>query len=133
MKYELPGGMREAIRLTKAGRLTEATAALQYLLGGRGLSGRAAVADGDGPPTIDGVAEPVETPVSARLPHPIPHAGDSNPPRKAARSSVEPFRFKAFQDSNGVAPISPASWGSGSNGTESSIRQKPKAGGFSRR
>ena len=109
MKYELPGGMREAIRLTKAGRLTEATAALQYLLGGRGLSGRAAAADGDGPPTIDGVAEPVETPVSARLPHPIPYAGDSNPPRKTAHGSVEPFRFKAFQDSDGVAPISPAS------------------------
>jgi poly(hydroxyalkanoate) depolymerase family esterase len=55
------------------------------------------------------VAEPVETPESARLPHPMPNAGDSNPPRKAAHGSVEPFRFRTFQDSDGVAPLSSAS------------------------
>ena len=48
MKPVLPQGLIEAARLTKAGRLFEATAALQGALAGQRASG---------PPTIDGTAE----------------------------------------------------------------------------
>ena len=56
MKNTLPTGMLEATRLTGAGRLTEATAMLQRMLGGLSKP------DGPSPPandprTIDGVAE----------------------------------------------------------------------------
>jgi poly(hydroxyalkanoate) depolymerase family esterase len=111
MKYELPGGMRAAIRLTKAGRLTEATAVLQHLLGGRSLRGAVPAADVDGPPTIDGVAEPMETPEITRLLHPAPGsgAGDPIPMPKEADGSFKPFRFRMFKDRGGIAPLSPSS------------------------
>ncbi len=53
MKPLLPNGLIEAARLTKAGRLSEATAALQDMLAGQ----RAADPARRGPPTIDGTAE----------------------------------------------------------------------------
>ncbi len=56
MKPLLPQGLIEAARLTKAGRLSEATAALQDMLAGQRASGPAAPAR-RGPPTIDGTAE----------------------------------------------------------------------------
>lgn len=56
MKPLLPQGMIEAARLTKAGRLSEATAALQDVLAGQRASGPAPQARRE-PPTIDGTAE----------------------------------------------------------------------------
>ena len=56
MNHALPPGLLEATRLTRAGRLTEATAALQRMLAGRAASDTPAR---DGPPTIDGVADVV--------------------------------------------------------------------------
>ena len=56
MKSALPPGMLEATRLTQAGRLTEATAALQQMLGPGGAGQRQLEAR-SGPSTIDGVAE----------------------------------------------------------------------------
>ncbi len=56
MKSLLPPGMIEAARLTKAGRLSEATAALQNMMVGQRASGPASQAQ-RGPPTIDGTAE----------------------------------------------------------------------------
>lgn len=53
MKPVLPSALIEAARLTKAGRLSEATAALQDMLAGQRASGPAR----RGPPTIDGTAE----------------------------------------------------------------------------
>lgn len=56
MNHALPPGLLDATRLTHAGRLTEATAALQRMLAGRTAPDTPAPA---GPPTIDGVADTV--------------------------------------------------------------------------
>ncbi len=56
MKPLLPQGLIEAARLTKAGRLSEATAALQDMLAGQRASDTAPQAR-RAPPTIDGTAE----------------------------------------------------------------------------
>jgi poly(hydroxyalkanoate) depolymerase family esterase len=111
MKYELPGGMRDAIRLTKAGRLTEATAVLQHLLGGRSSHGKASVADTNGAPTIDGVAEPADAAEVGRLPQTMPGTGarDPIPVPKVADGSVKPFRFRMFRDRESIAPLPPSS------------------------
>ena len=72
MKPLLPQGLIEAARLTKAGRLSEATAALQDMLAGQRASGPAPQAR-RGPPTIEGTAE--ETPNRAEgVGLPIPKA-----------------------------------------------------------
>ena len=56
MKNTLPSGLIEAARLTNVGRLTEATAALQRMLGGQVAQGSPDSQPRSGPPTIDGVA-----------------------------------------------------------------------------
>lgn len=86
MKPILPSGLVEAARLTKAGRLSEATAALQRMLGSqasntasshtpRGLSASARRR----PPTINGTAEPQSgpRPTTSR-----PHAGQASDAKK---------------------------------------------------
>ena len=66
MDFSVPTELLEATRLTKAGQLTEATAALQRMLGaGMPASGEALRAP-LGPPTIDGVVHGAET-TQARL------------------------------------------------------------------
>jgi poly(hydroxyalkanoate) depolymerase family esterase len=57
MKNILPGGLIEATRLTNAGRLTEATQALQRVLTGHGTPDGFDPPGRRGPPTIDGVAD----------------------------------------------------------------------------
>ena len=84
MKNALSGGMLEATRLTRTGRLIEATALLQRLLGGQ-LPGDAD-AGGCDLPTIDGVAEPPDAteakgPIRARRTHAM---AMPNQPRGAA-------------------------------------------------
>lgn len=78
MKYALPRELIEATRLTNAGQLMEATAALQRMLGGQAAPGGVDPQARQGPPTIDGVAEPLGT-AEAR-----PEVG----PRHAARAPV---------------------------------------------
>ena len=69
MKNILPAGLLEATRLTNAGRLAEATAALQGMFGGQPMP-----SPGPGaptrrqPPTIDGVAETVGEAQTRRVP-----------------------------------------------------------------
>ena len=58
MKIAIPDAMLEATRLTRAGRLGDATALLRRLLGGHEPPGGMPNEDGHSPPTIDGVAEP---------------------------------------------------------------------------
>ena len=72
MKPFLPQGLIEAARLTKAGRLSEATAALQDLLAGQRASDPAPQAR-RGPPTIDGTGETVPDPAEG-VGLPIPKA-----------------------------------------------------------
>jgi poly(hydroxyalkanoate) depolymerase family esterase len=59
--------IREATRLTGTGRLMEATAAIQRMLGGNAPIGGAGAFKAE-PPTIDGVAERVSDPRRAMLP-----------------------------------------------------------------
>ncbi|HTR17234.1 MAG TPA: esterase, partial [Acetobacteraceae bacterium] len=61
MKHILPNVLLEATRLTRGGRLTEATAALQRMFGGQAAPGSAKAQAKRGPPTIDGVIEAAET------------------------------------------------------------------------
>jgi poly(hydroxyalkanoate) depolymerase family esterase len=75
----LNANLLEATRLTSAGRLTEATAALQRMLGGGQAAPRPAPATATSaarrsPPTIDGVAEPAETVQAKPAPQPKPAA-----------------------------------------------------------
>jgi poly(hydroxyalkanoate) depolymerase family esterase len=72
----LNADLLEATRLTTAGRLTEATAALQRMLGG----GHAALGSANprarrGPPTIDGVAESTGTAQAKPIPQAAPVSG----------------------------------------------------------
>ena len=69
MKPFLPQGLIAAARLTRAGRLSEATAALQGALAGQQASGPAR----RGPPTIDGAGETVPDPAEG-VGLPIPKA-----------------------------------------------------------
>ncbi len=57
MKITLPPGLIEATRLTKAGRLGDATAAIQRMLNGTATPDSAKPQVRRGPPTIDGQAE----------------------------------------------------------------------------
>jgi poly(hydroxyalkanoate) depolymerase family esterase len=67
MLDNLPPGLRKATQLTGAGRLMEATAAIQRMLGGQTQTPSAEnPKNGSEPFTIDGVAERVE-PVSANV------------------------------------------------------------------
>ena len=61
MKNTLPDDLLEATRLTNAGRLTEATAALQRMLGGEVTLGSTNPQARRDPPIIDGVAEAAGT------------------------------------------------------------------------
>jgi len=55
MNFSLPAELLEATRLTKAGQLTEATAALQRMLGARLPVNSVASQALHGPPTIDDI------------------------------------------------------------------------------
>ena len=57
MNFSLPAELLEATRLTKAGQLTEATAALQRMLGPRLPVKSVTLQARHGPPTIDGVVD----------------------------------------------------------------------------
>src|SRR5690606_33955503 len=101
MKHWLHPDMREATRLTRAGRLTEATALLQRLLrsgtempAAPGTDGEAADPPAaDGPPVIDGEAEVIEPSGEPTAPRPSPDAMRDDPIRlrmpKAQRGSLE--------------------------------------------
>jgi len=54
MNFSLPAGLLEATRLTKAGQLKEATAALQRMLGAGLPVNSLALQARPGPPTTDG-------------------------------------------------------------------------------
>ena len=69
MKPFLPQGLIEAARLTRAGRLSEATAALQGAMAGQ----QASEPNRSGPPTIDGTGAAVPDPVEG-IGLPIPKA-----------------------------------------------------------
>ena len=84
MTYILNADLLEATRLTNAGRLTEAAAALQRMLGG----GQAVpdVAARRAPPTIEGTAEPAGTALASPAPQPGPApAANRLPASLAAR------------------------------------------------
>ena len=118
MKPLLPQGLIEAARLTKAGRLSEATAALQDMLAGQRASGPARPAA----PTIDGTGE--EVPRAEGVGLPIPKAlrglldrvsqggfsmpGDAPKPAAGAKPAGQPdgakFLAKSFSGTAGSRP-----------------------------
>ena len=57
MNFSLPAELLEATRLTKAGQLTEATAALQRMLGAGLPVNSVALQARHGPPTVDGMVD----------------------------------------------------------------------------
>jgi poly(hydroxyalkanoate) depolymerase family esterase len=69
MNTTSPSGLFEATRLTRAGRLTEATAFLQRLLQGRAEPGNAKPPVGSADVTLDAVAETIETVNAASSPY----------------------------------------------------------------
>ncbi|HET6806401.1 MAG TPA: PHB depolymerase family esterase [Frateuria sp.] len=91
MKHILPDALRDATRLTRSGRLTEATAALQRLLGGEAAQGRTNTPTPCDPPTIEGVAEAVGTAGARRA----PHAGSATP--SALRGVLDQIGHPAFR------------------------------------
>ena len=84
MKTPLPNDLLEATRLTRAGRLAEATAMLQRALGVQAAPGGADPEERRGPPTIDGVAEAGGTAGGGSAPRaeppPAARAGRPGPP-----------------------------------------------------
>jgi len=87
MKFTLPPALLEATRLTKAGRLTDATAAIQRLLSGGATPDRAKPQARRSPPTIDGQAE-------------APGAAKPTPPRNAGAK----FLAASFTNQAGTRP-----------------------------
>ena len=79
MKYELPAGMRDAMRLTQAGRLSEATALIQRVLGGLATASPNTGTDADDGLIIDSEATEVTAPLS--LPPVTPRAKEMTPSR----------------------------------------------------
>jgi poly(hydroxyalkanoate) depolymerase family esterase len=75
MKHLLPSELIEATRLTRAGRLGEATSVIQRLLGGHRAPDNMSPETPPGPPTVDGVVE-AEEPSKPRE-----NAPDGIPPR----------------------------------------------------
>ena len=123
----LNADLLEATRLTSAGRLTEATAALQRMLrGGHAAPGvmpaTAISAARRGPPTLDGVAEPAGTVQAKSAPQPRPAAapGGGRLPfsRAAGVRPARPEALRGFLDqvshgglhlpSGGLRGLSPA-------------------------
>ena len=94
MKPFLPQGLIEAARLTRAGRLSEATAALQDAMAGQPTPGPARRV----PPTIDGTGETV----------PDPAEGVGLPIPKALRGLLDRVAQGGFSMPGGAArPSSP--------------------------
>ncbi len=96
MQSEFPAGMAEAAGLTRAGRLAEATALIQRLLGG-----------GAAAPQASGAPAP-----SPRAPAAAPHAAPSRPARTGLRETLRRLTERARAreaDITGVeAPPTPA-------------------------
>jgi poly(hydroxyalkanoate) depolymerase family esterase len=121
MKHTLPTELLEATRLTNAGRLTEATTALQRMLGGQMAPASTNPQPRREPPTIDGVAEPAEAvgtkpaPQSGPAfgtglgPPPSGGSGSSMPPPmpEALRSFLDQASHGGFQLPGGLAHPSP--------------------------
>ncbi len=101
MKQLLPTKLIEAARLTKEGRLSEATAALQSMLAGQGASGPADSQARRGPPTIDGTADPTNA-------APEPVEGVGLPVPKVLRGLLDRVSQSGFQAPGGK-PVSSAS------------------------
>jgi poly(hydroxyalkanoate) depolymerase family esterase len=101
MKNILSSGLLEATRLTKAGRLTEATAAMQRMLGGQVAPGGTNAQARRGPPTIDGVVEGVGAVKARSAPQPGPLCGAGRLPFGTARGAIRspfPEALRGFLD-----------------------------------
>jgi poly(hydroxyalkanoate) depolymerase family esterase len=123
MNFSVPTELLEATCLTKAGQLTEATAALQRMLGAGMPASSEALRAPPGPPTIDGVVHDAET-TQARLAPPVSRslsAGVVEPSVRIKSRTMKPalaaalrgFVDKAghggFKLAAGLGDMSPAS------------------------
>lgn len=96
MKHILPSGLLDAVRLTKSGRLSEATAAIQSMLAGQAAPGDANPQARRGPPTIDGTVEAAD---DARQAEPA-----RAPAKEPGRGSI-PEALRGFLDQLGQAGV----------------------------
>lgn len=116
MKHWLHPDMREATRLTRAGRLTEATALLQRLLrsgtempAAPGTDGEAADPPAaDGPPVIDGEAEVIEPSGEPTAPRPSPDAMRDDPIRLRVPKALRGFLERINRIGTGAGEGSPS-------------------------
>jgi poly(hydroxyalkanoate) depolymerase family esterase len=90
MKNALPAGLLDATRLTNAGRLTEATAALQRMLRGDPAPGSAYSQIGHGHLTIEGKAENAGAAEAKSAAEPTPDTGVVRPPFGLAQRTIHP-------------------------------------------
>lgn len=107
MKNILPSDLLEATRLTKAGRLTEANAILQRMLGGQVAPGGTNSQARRGPPTIDGVVEgagaakakagPLSTAGAGKLPFGIATGTVKPPLPEALRGFLDQVSHGGFR------------------------------------
>ena len=106
MKHIMPDAIRAATHLTRAGRLTEASTALQRLLSGQVTPGSAGAPDSTdaqarrGPPTIEGVVDAA----GSRQDRPAPQ----DAPRFADGSGRTTFGTTTFGNEIGALPEMPA-------------------------
>ncbi|MES2713036.1 MAG: PHB depolymerase family esterase [Pseudomonadota bacterium] len=106
MKPILPDAMREATRLTHGGRLGEATALLQRLLGGQAQPGRASAAPpADARGTYSGAAIPLPAPDAA--PRPSGAGTSASQPRQAAAPDPSARRWLPKIRAKRAAPTEP--------------------------
>ena len=99
MNHAMPPGLIEATRLTHAGRLTEATAALQRMLAGQAAPDTPAR---HGPPTLDGAADTLD---EASVPDAKPAAAPGRTARLPGglRDLLGRIDLGAFQAPGGTA------------------------------
>ena len=90
MKNALPPDLLDATRLTKAGRLTEATAALQRILRGDPAPGSAYSQIGHGPLTIERKAENAGATEAKSAAEPTSDTGFVRPPFGLAQRTIHP-------------------------------------------
>lgn len=93
MNFTMPDAMREATRLTRAGDLTAATAAIHKMLGGQGTGAAAAPQQPFSGTTLTGFAEPAGPQHTATAPESETRGGAWTARRFTNQAGTRPYRL----------------------------------------